>query len=185
MVIAENRPTNYSVVRSELLDRLYEKMYHQRLHEPDENHWPFQIQHSRELCYTSETAEEKIDLQFTTRRNSKNSQIVETGFDLVFAATGYTRNKHMQLLEEVEDLLEDTFNSVERDYRLRLKSGAVDPECGIWLQGCCEASHGVRDPLLSRPPLIQYNLVANTCALKTVAQRYSTFHPSRSRRRDR
>ncbi len=142
-IIAENWPTNYSVVRPELLDRLYEKMYHQRLREPDQDQWPFQIKPSRELWHASETSDGRIMLHFSSPKNNDHSQITESGFDLVFAATGYTRNAHAQLLEPVKPLLEYTFSSVERDYRLKLKQDLVAPECGIWLQGCCEASHGV------------------------------------------
>ncbi len=53
LTIAENRPTNYSVVRPELLDRLYEKMYHQQLREPNKDRWKHQIQGSRELRDTT------------------------------------------------------------------------------------------------------------------------------------
>ncbi len=143
MVIAENRPTNYSVVRSELLDRLYERMYHQRLHEPDVDRWKLQIKGSRELCDVKETGGGKVELHFITPKNNSSSQIIEYGFDFVFAATGYTRNVHVQLLEPIRHLVEDSFSDVERDYRIRLKQGLVNSDCGIWLQGCCEASHGV------------------------------------------
>lgn len=32
---------------------------------------------------------------------------------------------------------------VERDYHVRFAPGKVSPGSGVWLQGCCEATHGV------------------------------------------
>ena len=141
--LAEHRPTNYSVVRPELLARLYDIMYHQRLRERDSNQWAFQIQGSRELCDATHTKDGKVTLRFTVPKSSNKTEIVDSGFDLVLVATGYTRNEHARLLAPVGQLIEGSFNSVERGYRLKLKQGAVDSDCGIWLQGCCEASHGV------------------------------------------
>ena len=150
--LAEYRSTNYSVVRPELLTRLYEIMYHQRLREANKYQWPFQIQGSRELCDATQTEDEKVTLRFAAPKSGNSSQIVESGFDLVLVGTGYARNAHTRLLEPVQNLIEDFFSSVERDYRLKLKEDVVDSDCGIWLQGCCEASHGVshlRNPFLS------------------------------------
>ena len=118
-------------------------MYHQRLRDPDKGKWPFQIQGSRELCEATETEDGKVTLHFIAPKRSESSETVESGFDLVFVGTGYTRNVHAQILQSIQYLIEDSFSSVERDYRLKLKQGAVDSDCGIWLQGCCEASHGV------------------------------------------
>ena len=44
---------------------------------------------------------------------------------------------------------------VSRDYRVQFAPGAVAPGSGVWLQGCCEATHGVSEPgsaLLRRTP---------------------------------
>lgn len=38
---------------------------------------------------------------------------------------------------------------VERDYHVRFAPGKVAPGSGVWLQGCCEATHGLSDTLLS------------------------------------
>lgn len=143
VAIAENRPTNYSVVRPELLDRLYANMYYQRLQEPNEKLWRFQILHSREVSGARRNSDRKMDLEFLTPMEDSNGHIMENDFDLVFAATGYTRDGHTQLLDPIKHLIEGGFNSVERDYRLKLKHGAANSDCGIWLQGCCESSHGV------------------------------------------
>ena len=142
-MIAENRPTNYSVVRPELLDRLYEKLYHQRLQTSNPSQWRFQIQASRELSAITEMEDGKMSLGLVTTNSRDRREIVESNFDLVFVATGYTRTAHETILQPIQHLLQDSFSSVERDYKLILKEGALDSNCGIWLQGCCEASHGV------------------------------------------
>ena len=132
-------------------------MYHQRLREPDIKKWPFQIQGSRELCDAKETDDGKVALRFIAPNSSDMRDIEESGFDLVLVCTGYTRDAHIGILEPIQHLLKDSFNSVERDYRLKFKQGVVDAGCGIWLQGCCEASHGVshsshaKSPLATRP----------------------------------
>lgn len=86
--------------------------------------------------------------------------------DLVVAATGYRRTAHLDILKEAWPLLpalEDGVSktkprgdqwSVEieggrrimevgRDYKVKFNKGTVAPESGIWLQGCCEGTHGV------------------------------------------
>ena len=143
-ILEENRPTNYSVVRPELLARLYELMYQQRLRDPGKDQWQFQIQVSRELCAAAYTSDGKVTLRFdATKSRSSSSKIVESGFDLVVLGSGYVRNEHVQLLKPFQHLMEEGFSSVERNYRLKLNPKVVATDCGIWLQGCCEASHGV------------------------------------------
>jgi L-ornithine N5-monooxygenase len=91
------------------------------------------------------------------------------GVDLVVAATGYRRNAHVDLLRDTWPLLPemvaentstDSFDcwvveteadsgsitrklEVDREYRVRFAPGAVAFDAGIWLQGCCEGTHGV------------------------------------------
>ena len=69
--------------------------------------------------------------------------------DLVIVGTGYTRDAHEDLLKPIAHLAACGLSDVERNYRLKMRPGAVDKDCGIWLQGCCEASHGLSDSLLS------------------------------------
>ena len=90
--------------------------------------------------------------------------------DLVICATGYRRTAHLdmlkdtwQLLPEIDaasgvggDLRKDRWlvetagskaatrvMEVGRDYGVRFSTGAVAQSSGVWLQGCCEATHGV------------------------------------------
>lgn len=68
-------------------------------------------------------------------------------YDLVVLATGYTRNPFATMLKPLEQIVEtpaakEHYN-VDRDYRLRFHQGKVKRDAGVWLQGCCESSHGV------------------------------------------
>lgn len=90
--------------------------------------------------------------------------------DLVICATGYKRTAHLDMLKDAWSLLPEiaaaggegegprkdrwlveTVESekatrvmeVGRDYGVRFSAGAVAQGSGVWLQGCCEATHGV------------------------------------------
>ena len=52
--IWSDKATNYGVVRPELLDRMYERMYHQRLHEQDQSKWQHKIIAWREVVGVAE-----------------------------------------------------------------------------------------------------------------------------------
>ena len=145
--IAENRATNYSVVRIPLIEHLYEKLYHQRLHYADEQEWPHKIVTLSELQDVQTTADGRLALTFSNPRLLSKTQV--NGVDLVIVGTGYTRNAHEKILQPTRHLLTSSVSDVERNYRLKMATDRVSPNCGIWLQGCCEASHGLSDSLLS------------------------------------
>lgn len=84
--------------------------------------------------------------------------------DLVVAATGYRRTAHVDMLKDAWNLLPESRNEskprsdqwyvsteagekrvmeVSRDYKVKFAKGAVAPGSGVWLQGCCEGTHGV------------------------------------------
>jgi len=41
---------------------------------------------------------------------------------------------------------------VGRDYQVKFSPDVIAPGSGIWLQGCCEGTHGVSSDPYSRPP---------------------------------
>lgn len=141
-ILHNNKATNYGVVRSELLDRLYELMYHQRLDEPDESKWQYKIVPRRAVVGHEKRENGQVRLQL---RNTINGTVglSERSFDLVMVATGYERNAHETMLKSTEDILETSKFDVGRDYRIKYRKDAVADNCGIWLQGCCQNSHGV------------------------------------------
>lgn len=68
--------------------------------------------------------------------------------DAVFVATGYFRDLHETLLKDARDLmpggdLEGVKWTVQRDYRVSFEEKRVSEDAGVWLQGCCETTHGV------------------------------------------
>ncbi|KAL8996348.1 MAG: hypothetical protein Q9169_004114 [Polycauliona sp. 2 TL-2023] len=144
-----NKATNYGVVRPELLDRLYEAMYHQRLHEPDATKWPFKIVPWREVV-GFQKAGAKIRLRLRDTSSSSNSECLSDDmYDLAILGTGYERKGHETLLQSTRGLLEGDKFAVERDYRVKYRQDVVKEGSGVWLQGCCEDTHGLGDSLLS------------------------------------
>lgn len=142
--IAMDRGTNYGVVRLTLLEHLYEKMYIQRLQNPDETQWRCRIISNRTVISASQSSNSSVLLRLgESDRNSLVEEDLEA--DHVFTATGYVRNAHENMLSQVSALLpkdERKFN-VGRDYRVAFDDSKVDRSAGVWLQGCNEETHGV------------------------------------------
>jgi L-ornithine N5-oxygenase len=68
--------------------------------------------------------------------------------DVVFVATGYCRDLHETLLKDARHLmpggeLQDAKWEVQRNYRIDFLEKSVADDAGVWLQGCCEKTHGV------------------------------------------
>ena len=79
--------------------------------------------------------------------------------DAVFVATGYKRDLHETLLGDARHLmpggdLKDARWEVGRDYRVNFAQKSIGEDAGVWLQGCCETTHGVS--FFSLFPLIVY-----------------------------
>jgi len=181
-LFADARATNYGVVRLELIEHLFEVMYHQkRTLGPDEKKWPHRIMAARDII----AAEDKGDglrLRVAPLADSGavdgplDEEVLDV--DLVICATGYKRTAHLDMLKDTWHLLPEVAGGdsglprkdrwlvdapgktqetstrvmeVGRDYGVRFPSGTVAPGSGIWLQGCCEATHGVSCSLLPVP----------------------------------
>ena len=147
--IAADQATNYAVVRLELLEHIYNVMYRQKLHNPDENTWAHRIFTHNEVQEVVERPNGKVDLKLKALRGAQAVSETLDGYDLVVFGTGYYRNMHRQLLKEVEGLFASPDCSVDRRYKVQMKQGAVARDAGIWLQGACESTHGLSDSLLS------------------------------------
>lgn len=156
--IALDRGTNYGVVRLGLLEHLYEKLYLQRLQNPDETKWRCRIIPNRTVISAQQASNSgvtlKIALPEERSREGDSDLVEELEADYVFTATGYRRNAHEEMLSEVRELLPDRLSKqgnfpVGRDYRILYDDQKVGDKAGIWLQGCNEATHGLSDTLLS------------------------------------
>ncbi|KAI1131110.1 L-lysine 6-monooxygenase (NADPH-requiring)-domain-containing protein [Nemania abortiva] len=179
-LLGDARSTNYGVVRLELIEHLYERMYdQQRELGSDSRKWPHRILGSTAIVGADADADR---IRLVVRPLSKADGSSQDGVyqkcdadeildcDLVIAATGYQRQAHLSMMEDVVGLLPEgpalgasevlqgkNYDAriggrpvtVARDYSLQFAPGKVSPGSGIWLQGCCEGTHGLSDTLLS------------------------------------
>jgi L-ornithine N5-oxygenase len=142
--IQAGHATNYSVVRLELIEHVYNVMYRQRMRDRDQHNWAHRIVPLQEVQSVLERPSGKVDLKLKGTRGAGD------GFDLVVFGTGYMRNTHRKMLKPVEPVLAGDC-SVDNKYRVQFKDGVVARDAGIWLQGCCEATHGVCSPASLAP----------------------------------
>ena len=149
--LESNRSTNYGVVRFALLEEIYHFLYQQRVQEPDERLWRHRILTSRRVDNVQGSGQGrlKLTLQKTHIADEENVEVLDV--DAVVVATGYTRDAHEDMLQDLTDLKPNSSREwrVGRNYKLDLDTDLVDEDAGIWLQGSNESSHGISDTLLS------------------------------------
>ncbi len=131
--IQANAQTNYSVVNLDLIESIYHRLYLQKVC----GHAPHNLLPQRRI-EAVEAGAQGIRLAMLGPEGREDRL-----FDAVVLATGYRRDGYKRLLEGLQEHLGE---GVERDYRL---SCQPQMSAGIYLQGCCEASHGLSDTLLS------------------------------------
>jgi L-ornithine N5-oxygenase len=167
------------VVRLELIEHLYEKMYHQRRTlGVDEKKWPHRLLPGRKIVNVSEKGD-KLHAKVAVCLGGEDDEGHEGPLldqedlevDLIICATGYQRRAHLDMLKDAWPLLPEVDAAaaktsvskdrwlvqtpgagpqhstraleVGRDYGIRFSAGAVAQGSGVWLQGCCEGTHGV------------------------------------------
>lgn len=135
------RDTNYAVVDRPLIEQIYEMLYLQRI----DGRPRHALLANRAIEAASRTADGRIEL--ATRDRMSGATQVER-FDALVLATGYRRDTHTALLAGLAPELGDALarGDVGRDYRLATPAHFAPR---IYLQGCCEDSHGLSDTLLS------------------------------------
>ncbi|ANC03408.1 MULTISPECIES: lysine N(6)-hydroxylase/L-ornithine N(5)-oxygenase family protein [Pseudomonas] len=138
-LIGEYHNTNYSVVDVDLLERIYGILYRQKV--------AHQYRHAVLCRRTIETVVDTAEGIELTLRDLATDVRQTHRYDAVILATGYERRSHRDLLAPLQQHLKDF--EVDRDYR-----ALASPEFGasVYLQGFCEASHGLSDTLLSVLP---------------------------------
>jgi L-ornithine N5-oxygenase len=175
-LLADARATNYGVVRLELIEHLFEVMYHQkRTLGADEKQWPHRILARRDVVSVQERGDGlRLKVAMLPAPGAEDGPLMgeeDLDVDLVICATGYKRTAHVDMLKDTWHLLPEagapdgvapskerwlveTSNAdqrstrvmrVGRDYGVRFTDGAVATGSGVWLQGCCEATHGVSE----------------------------------------
>lgn len=166
-ILAESKATNYSVVNPVTLQAVYEAMYDQRVEDdlaegrrsPGPEPSPgarLRILPYRELLSASRPSSSPHSGITLSLRHTLHNETTTDHYDAVICATGYERQAGRRMVNAgLAKLFPDQDLStceVRRNYRLNLP--AAGPEgrevkVGVWLQGSCEASHGISDSLLS------------------------------------
>lgn len=135
-LLTEYHHTNYSVVDIPMIDQIYGILYRQKV-SGDARHG---FRNSSVVEQATANGEQ-IELAV---RNTRTGEQDVTAYDVVILATGYERKQHLDLLAPLSEYLGDY--AVDRNYRVQADERCRTP---IYLQGCCEASHGLSDSLLS------------------------------------
>uniref|UniRef100_UPI00016A6224 SidA/IucD/PvdA family monooxygenase n=1 Tax=Burkholderia ubonensis TaxID=101571 RepID=UPI00016A6224 len=135
------RDTNYAVVDRPLIEQIYEMLYLQRVDGAPRH----ALLANRAIEAAARTATGQIEL---TLRDRLSGDTHTERFDGLVLATGYRRDTHTALLDGLAPHLGDALarGDVTRDYRLDTPEHFAPR---IYLQGCCEGSHGLSDTLLS------------------------------------
>jgi L-ornithine N5-oxygenase len=140
-LIERFRDTNYAVVDRPLIELIYDMLYLQNVADNARH----RLLANTAIEAAVRAANGQIEL---TMRDGLNGHARAERFDALVLATGYRRDTHLALLDGLAPHLGDALNEgdVARDYRLATPDH-FKPR--IYLQGCCEDSHGLSDTLLS------------------------------------
>jgi L-ornithine N5-oxygenase len=128
--------TNYAAPDLALIEQIFNVFYQQKVAGDARHH--FLRNHEVEGV---ETSHEGVSLIL---RDLDAGRSFAASYDAVVLATGYGRDFHKTLLAPLSGYLNNF--EVDRNYRLE-SSPAFRP--AIFLQGACEATHGLGDTLLS------------------------------------
>jgi L-ornithine N5-monooxygenase len=139
-LVNEYHNTNYSVVDIDLIERIYGIFYRQKVSGVARHAF-------LTLTMIEQATATAAGIELTVRNNATGERTVRC-YDAVVLATGYERQMHRTLLEPLAQYLGDF--EVDRNYKL-----ITDERCtaGIYMQGFCQASHGLSDTLLSILPV--------------------------------
>ncbi|MFB7668154.1 lysine N(6)-hydroxylase/L-ornithine N(5)-oxygenase family protein [Kitasatospora sp. NPDC056138] len=133
--------TNYSVVDIEVIEDLYGRIYRESVRGVPRLH----IRHMTAVKQvTSEPDRVRLRLEHLT-----TGELVDLDTDLVVFATGYRPMDPLAVLGGMADLCKHDSSGllrVQRDHQVVTESSV---ECGIYLQGGTEHTHGLSSSLLS------------------------------------
>lgn len=144
-VVDSFRDVNYAVVDHPLIRKIYRTLYDERVLGRDRG----RLLPYRELR-SARIRGETIQCTFRDLAREREHPLECDGLIL---CTGYRWDKEHPLLDELAPWLEvdgDGGYRVLRDYRLATRAGCT---AGIYLQGYCEATHGIGETVLSLLPL--------------------------------
>ncbi|KAK9481224.1 L-lysine 6-monooxygenase (NADPH-requiring)-domain-containing protein [Lipomyces japonicus] len=142
--IKNHATTNYGVVRIELLEDLFRRMYEEKLPGRNIRLW---MRNNR----TVSQFEDKGDVILLTLQNnsvaSPSNGLEKLEYDFVVAATGYDNSINRdQLLTNLSKFMPTGSPEVERNYQVKTDDRLA---CKLFTQGSNQSTHGLSDTLLS------------------------------------
>jgi L-ornithine N5-oxygenase len=151
-VLADLHNTNYSVVNPDLIEHLYRSLYEAKVR----GRTSVRVLPFLQLESAVETPQGvRIEL-----RHKLEDKKIEMEADALVLGTGYRVPNPHPLLDGLASHLqrdESGRHRVARDY---LVAGTAGFEPGVFLQGCCQETHGFSDPLLSNAAVRAGRIVA-------------------------
>ncbi|WP_432973696.1 lysine N(6)-hydroxylase/L-ornithine N(5)-oxygenase family protein [Dactylosporangium sp. CA-233914] len=136
-----HRNTNYSVVDLDLIEELYRRSYQEKVHGVERLRW-FNLSQITDI-------EETADGTRVAVHSLSTGETTTLDADVVVYATGYRPADPTRLVHDADRFcLRDPQGRlrVARDYRVETTTAM---ECGIYLQGGTEHTHGLTSSLLS------------------------------------
>jgi len=138
--------TNYGSVDGDVLDRLYRKMYMQKITNG-------QTIHVHRVADILEVTAGEKEITLVTRK-MEASEVLKEKFDLVILATGFrnmgineNEEPYPAILQHLLPYLEQEPNGcIKVDYNYRIKTNdKVNADAFCFLNGLCESTHGMGD----------------------------------------
>ncbi|BCH57075.1 SidA/IucD/PvdA family monooxygenase [Agrobacterium vitis] len=157
--------TNYGSCDMDVLEELYRRIYYGRLHKKN----------NIQIRRLTDIVEAKAEVSSVTvkSRDATSGHEIDEQFDVVMLATGFMNIgpgerslRTLQLLDDLKSIIDldaEGCLQVTRDYRLKRNSSLATGE--IFMNGLCEATHGMGDAgslsLISQRAEIIANIVLN------------------------
>ncbi|MHC2017300.1 lysine N(6)-hydroxylase/L-ornithine N(5)-oxygenase family protein [Methylobacterium sp. CM6247] len=135
-IIDEFRGTNYSVIDTDLLTRIFDLLYQQKV--------SGEHRHALRPRTTVVGASEQAGEIVLETLDAATGLTTRESYDTVILATGYRRDRLETMMPALTPHLTD--GAIGRDYRLATRPGF---EPAIYVQGFSEPTHGLSDTLLS------------------------------------
>ncbi|KAJ9615571.1 peroxisomal assembly protein [Cladophialophora chaetospira] len=121
--LKKNKATNYSVVRLELLEKIYDDLYLQSIKQPDKGRWQHQLLPSREVLEVVDNGPHaRVDLRLRNLDSLHKDSEEQLSFDAIILATGYRRDAHIDMLNSCQSINAGSAGEwkARRDYGLKL-----------------------------------------------------------------
>lgn len=131
LVISE---TSSGIVDPNILNKIYESQYAQSIKEPDNTEWKYQIKLNHTVTSAEQTLSHRVHLSCLDKNTQKP---VHDDFDLIIAATGFTRSSQDQLFSTLsrDRLLDGSSVTVNADYLVNLRRNIREPGVALWCIG--------------------------------------------------